>query len=53
MNHDYQYYFRIYLVELNPPSRIAVLKVPDSFYTRKLFILKISDYEKEIGFYYC
>lgn len=40
------------IVELNPPSRVAVSKVPDSFYTRKLLTTKIFDYEKEIGFYY-
>jgi hypothetical protein len=40
-------------VELNPPTRIAVLKLPDSFYNPRLFTTKISDYEKEIGFYYC
>jgi hypothetical protein len=44
---------RILRVDLNPPSRIAFLKVPDSFYTRKLLTTKISNYEKEIGFYYC
>ena len=43
----------IYDVELNPPSRIALLKVPDSFYTSKLFTNKISSNEKEIGFYHC
>jgi len=37
-------------VELNPLTRIAVLKVPDSFYTQKLLNTKISDDEKEIGF---
>ena len=41
------------LVELNPPSRVAISKVPDSFYTSKLFTFKFSEYEKEIGFYYC
>ena len=40
-------------VELNPPTRIALLKVPDSFYNSKLFTTKISEYEKEIGFNYC
>jgi len=40
-------------VELNPPTRIAVLKLPDSFYSQELFTTKISEYEKEIGFYYC
>jgi len=39
-------------VELNPPSRVAISKVPDFFYTRKLITTKIFDYEKEIGFYY-
>jgi len=40
-------------IELNPPTRIALLKVPDSSYNSKLLTNKISDYEKEIGFYYC
>lgn len=39
-------------VELNPPVRLAVLKVPDSFYTQKLLTTKIYDYGKEIGFCY-
>ena len=40
-------------VELNPPARVALSKLPDSFYTPRLFTTKISDHEKEIGFYYC
>jgi hypothetical protein len=40
-------------VELNPPSRIALLKVPDSFHNLNFLTNKISDYEKEIGFYHC
>jgi len=43
----------ILAVELNPPARIAILKVLDFFYNSKLFTIKISDYEKEIGFYHC
>jgi len=39
----------IYIVELNPPTRIAVLKLPDSSYSQELLTTKISDYEKEIG----
>jgi len=39
-------------VELNPPSRVAVVKVPDSFYNLKIIHIKIFDYEKEIGFNY-
>jgi hypothetical protein len=42
----------MYRVELNPPSRVTLSKLPDSFYTPRLFTTKISDYEKEIGFYY-
>jgi hypothetical protein len=45
-------FFAILRVELNPPARIAISKVPDSFYTQMLITKKI-DYEKEIGFYYC
>ncbi len=30
----------ILCVELNPPMRIAILKIPDSFYNSKLFTLK-------------
>jgi len=30
----------------------SCLKLRDSFYTRRLFITKISEYEKEIWFYY-
>jgi len=37
-------------VELNPPSRVAVVKVPDSSYNLKIIHIKIFDYEKEIGF---
>ena len=43
----------VYDVELNPPSRIALLKVPDSFHNLNFLTNKISDYEKEIGFYHC
>ncbi|WP_423128097.1 hypothetical protein [Gaoshiqia sp. Z1-71] len=39
-------------IELNPPTRIAVLKVPDSFRTSRFLTIKISEYEKEIGFNY-
>jgi len=39
-------------VELNPCG-IAFLKVPDSFYNSKFLTIKIIDYEKEIGYYYC
>jgi len=34
------------LVELNPPSRVVISKVHDFFYILKLFINKISGYEK-------
>jgi len=40
-------------VELNPPAWIAILKVPDSFYTSELLTNNISDYKKEIGLYHC
>ncbi|WP_288019647.1 hypothetical protein [Tenuifilum sp.] len=49
-NYDSLKFYGIYpLVELNPPSRVAVSKLPDSFYTPKLLTKKI-EYEKEIGF---
>ena len=49
----YHLTFFVLIVELNPPARIAVLKVPDSSYTPEFFTNKISEYEKEIGFNYC
>ena len=45
--------WQIHFVELNPPTRIALLKVPDSFYNLNFLTNKISDYEKEIRFSYC
>ncbi len=44
---------KIVSVELNPPSRVAIPKIPDSYYNSRLLTTKISNYEKEIGFYYC
>ena len=49
--------FCIYIVELNPPSRIAVhycfQKYPIFSIIVRLFTTKIKDYEKEIGFCHC
>ena len=42
----------IHDVELNPPQRIALLKVPGFFYYLRIFFTKFSDNEKETGFYY-
>jgi len=42
-------YCPLHFVELNPPTRIAVSKLPDSSYSQELLTTKISEYEKEIG----
>jgi len=41
------------VLNLIPLWRDSLSKVPDSFHNLKLFHLKISVYEKEIGFIFC
>jgi hypothetical protein len=40
----------MYFIELNPPPRVAISNVPDSFYTSKLFTLKFQVMRKKSGF---